>query len=67
MKVYLIKDVEKVGLAGEIIKVSDGFARNSLIPRKLGIEVTNDNENFFKKEKKLSKNDKKQLRPKLQY
>ena len=53
MKVYLLQDVEKVGLAGEIIKVSDGFARNSLIPRKLGLEVTNDNEGFFKKREKV--------------
>jgi large subunit ribosomal protein L9 len=44
MKVFLLKDVERVGLAGEIIKVKDGFADNFLIPRKLGVEVTTLNE-----------------------
>lgn len=53
MKVFLLKDVEKVGLAGEIIKVTDGFARNNLIPRKLGVEVTPENEASFKKREKV--------------
>lgn len=53
MKVYLLQDVEKVGLAGEIIKVSDGFARNNLIPRKLAVEITQENEQFFKKREKV--------------
>lgn len=52
MKIYLLKDVEAVGLAGEIIKVSDGFARNRIIPLKLGIEVTDANESYFKKREK---------------
>src|ERR1700750_1756446 len=43
MKVFLLKDVEKVGLSGEIIKVSEGYAANFLIPRKLAIEVTERN------------------------
>lgn len=53
MKVYLVKDVEKIGLAGEIIKVSDGFARNNLLPRKLAIEVTPEKEDYFKKREKV--------------
>ena len=53
MKVYLLKDVEKVGLAGEIIKVSDGFAHNNLFPRKLALEVTPEKEEFFKKREKV--------------
>lgn len=53
MKVFLLKDVEKVGVAGEIIKVSDGFGRNNLLPRKLAVEVTSDNEGFFKKREKV--------------
>ncbi len=47
MKVYLVKDVEKVGLAGEIVKVTTGFASNYLIPHKLGIVVTPANEAFY--------------------
>jgi large subunit ribosomal protein L9 len=50
MKVFLRKDVEKIGMAGEIIKVNDGFARNFLIPRQLGVEITPDNESFYKKQ-----------------
>ena len=50
MKVFLRKDVEKIGMAGEIIKVNDGFARNFLIPRQLGVEVTPGNEAFYKKQ-----------------
>lgn len=53
MKVYLIKDVANVGLAGEIIKVSDGYARNSLFPRKLAEEVTPEKEAFFKGREKV--------------
>jgi large subunit ribosomal protein L9 len=53
MKIYLLKDVEKVGVAGEIIKVSDGYGLNYLIPRKLGLEVTEKNERDFKKREKV--------------
>lgn len=49
MKVYLLKNVEQIGMAGEIIKVSDGFAKNFLIPKKLAQEVTSSNEESFKK------------------
>lgn len=47
MKVYLTKNVEKVGLEGEILKVADGFAQNYLFPRKLAVQVTPQNEAFY--------------------
>jgi large subunit ribosomal protein L9 len=47
MEVYLRKDVEKIGLAGEIIKVGDGFARNFLIPKGLAVEVTEHNKGQY--------------------
>ncbi len=54
MKVFLKKDVEKVGMAGEIIKVTDGFARNFLLPKQLAVIITPDNEHqFVKKVKQL--------------
>jgi large subunit ribosomal protein L9 len=47
MEVYLRKDVEKIGLAGEIIKVGDGFARNFLIPQGLAVEITETNKSQY--------------------
>ncbi|MCR4309109.1 MAG: 50S ribosomal protein L9 [Deltaproteobacteria bacterium] len=37
MKIILREDVEKLGKAGEIVKVKDGFGRNYLIPQKLAV------------------------------
>lgn len=47
MEVYLRKDVEKIGMAGEIIKVGDGFARNFLLPQGLAVEVTSHNKSQY--------------------
>ena len=47
MEVFLRKDIEKIGLAGEIIKVGDGFARNFLIPQGLAVEITSHNKNQY--------------------
>ena len=47
MKVYLLQSIEKVGVSGEIINVSAGYAQNFLFPRKLAVEVTVSNEEFF--------------------
>ena len=52
MKVYLLKDIEKVGIAGEILNVSDGYAQNFLFPRKLAVVVSGTNEEFFQKRAK---------------
>jgi len=40
MKVILLDDVQKVGRRGEVRDVSDGFARNFLIPKKLALNAT---------------------------
>ncbi|MCX5922018.1 MAG: 50S ribosomal protein L9 [Candidatus Dependentiae bacterium] len=53
MKVFLLKNVEKIGMAGEIIKVADGFGTNFLLARKLAVEVTPNNEESFKKREKI--------------
>ncbi|MGI6161085.1 MAG: 50S ribosomal protein L9 [Christensenellales bacterium] len=45
MKIILQKDVKGTGKKGEIIEVSDGFARNYLLPRKLAVEATAGNLN----------------------
>jgi large subunit ribosomal protein L9 len=52
MKVYLLKDVEKVGIAGEILNVSDGFAMNFLIPKKLAVHLTPENSAMYEQKKK---------------
>ena len=43
MKVILLDDVQKVGRRGEVRDVSDGFARNFLIPKKLALNATHGN------------------------
>jgi large subunit ribosomal protein L9 len=40
MEVLLLKDVEPLGLAGDVKRVSDGYARNFLIPRGLAVAAT---------------------------
>ena len=40
MKVILKQDVEKLGKAGDIVKVAPGYGRNYLIPRKIAVEAT---------------------------
>ncbi len=52
MKVILIQDVKKLGKSGEIIDVNDGYARNYIIPQKLGIEANTKNLNDLKLKKK---------------
>jgi large subunit ribosomal protein L9 len=51
MQVYLLKDLERIGMAGQVIKVADGYAQNYLIPRKLAVEVTKNNLKFLKQKK----------------
>ena len=48
-KIFLKSDVLNVGMAGEIVSVSEGFATNYLVPRKLGIRVTPNSEGEFQK------------------
>ena len=51
MKVILTEDVKKLGKKGEIVDVSDGYARNYVIPKKLGVEANNKNMNDLKLKK----------------
>ncbi|MBR6424947.1 MAG: 50S ribosomal protein L9 [Oscillospiraceae bacterium] len=48
MKVILTQDVKGQGKRGQLIDVSDGYARNFLLPRKLATEATADNLNTMK-------------------
>ena len=51
MKVILTEDVKSLGKKGEIVNVSDGYARNFILPKKLGIEATSKNINDLKLQK----------------
>ena len=48
MKVILVEDVKSLGKKGEIVNVSDGYARNMILPKKLGVEATPKNLNDLK-------------------
>ena len=52
MKVILLQDVKGQGKTGDLIKVSDGYARNFLLPRKLAIEANEKNLHELKKQEK---------------
>lgn len=43
MEVILLQDVKSLGKKGEIVKVSDGYARNFIFPKKYGVEATKQN------------------------
>ena len=54
MELILLKDIEKVGRKGEIVRVRDGFGRNFLLPRRLGLALTKANEQFVQELKTRS-------------
>ena len=51
MKIILLEDVKSLGKQGEIVNVSDGYARNMILPKKLGVEATSKNLNDLKLKK----------------
>jgi large subunit ribosomal protein L9 len=52
MELILREDVEKLGRRGEVVKVADGFARNYLLPRGLGMPVNTANKAMIEKERR---------------
>lgn len=48
MKVILLQDVKSLGKKGEIVDVNDGYGRNFILPKKLGIEASEKNKNDLK-------------------
>ncbi|MBQ6661680.1 MAG: 50S ribosomal protein L9 [Lachnospiraceae bacterium] len=51
MDVILLQDVKALGKKGQVVKASDGYARNFLLPKKLGVEATPKNLNDLKLQK----------------
>ncbi len=54
MIVILLKDVKGTGKAGDVVKVSDGYARNMLIPKGMATEATEGNVRNLEKQKALA-------------
>ena len=52
MKVILQQDVKDHGKKGQLVEVSDGYARNFLLPKKLAVQATADNLNTMKQQEK---------------
>ncbi len=51
MKIILLQDVKTLGKKGDIIEANDGYARNYILPKKLGIEANAKNMNDLKLQK----------------
>lgn len=51
MEIVLLEDVKALGKKGQIVKVNDGYARNFILPKKLGVEATPKNLNDLKLQK----------------
>lgn len=51
MEVILLEDVKALGKKGEMVTVSEGYARNCLLKKKLGVEATAKNKNDLKLQK----------------
>lgn len=51
MQIVLLEDVKSLGKKGEIVKVNEGYARNFILPKKMGVEATAKNLNDLKLKK----------------
>lgn len=51
MEVVLLEDVKSLGKKGQVVKVNEGYARNFILPKKLGVEATTKNLNDLKLKK----------------
>ena len=54
MEVILKEDIEKLGHRGDVVKVTEGYGRNFLLPKKLAIEATKGNKNVIEAMKAAS-------------
>lgn len=51
MKIILLQDVKSLGKKGDVVDVNDGYARNFVLPKKLGVEANGKNMNDLKLQK----------------
>jgi LSU ribosomal protein L9P len=61
MEVILLEDVKSLGKKGDIVKVSDGYARNYILPKKLGVEATKQNLHQLKLQKEAEEKRQKEI------
>jgi large subunit ribosomal protein L9 len=66
MKLLLRRDISKVGLAGDVVDVKEGYARNYLIPHHLGVEPTKANLKLVEEDKKRAEEERKVRRAQLE-
>ena len=66
MQLILIKDVDRLGKAGDVVKVRDGYARNFLVPKGLALEAAQKDIKFLENEKKKFQIKQKKLKKEAQ-
>ncbi len=66
MKLLLRRDIPKVGLAGDVVEVKEGYARNYLIPQHLAVEPTKANMKMVEEDKRKAEEERKLRRVALE-
>ncbi|HOA72713.1 MAG TPA: 50S ribosomal protein L9 [Phycisphaerae bacterium] len=66
MKLLLRRDIPKVGLAGDVVEVTEGYARNYLLPQHLAVLPTQANMKAIEEDKRLAEEERKQRRLQLE-
>ena len=66
MEIILLEDVKSLGKKGDVVKVSDGYASNFILPKKLGVEATKANLTNLKKHQAKDARDAQALLEKMQ-
>jgi large subunit ribosomal protein L9 len=66
MKLLLRRDIPKLGLAGDVVEVKEGYARNYLIPHHLAVEPTSANMKVIEADKRRAEEERKRLRVALE-
>lgn len=61
MEVILLQDVKTLGKKGDLVTVNEGYARNFILPKKLGVEATAKNKNDLKLQKANEEKQKQQI------